>query len=58
MYDEYKGKGAYRRFKDMAADFINGDSSRDAEDILAMIEQSYEEGELSASQYDHMLRIM
>ncbi len=58
MYDEFKGRGAYNRFRDMTADFINGDSSREAEEILQMIEDSYENGELSASQYDHLLRIM
>lgn len=58
MYDDYLPDNTYRRFKDMVIDFVNGDSSREADAILSLIERSYEDGDLSTGQYDHLMRIL
>ena len=57
MYDGHKYGKDYRTLKDLVVDIENGDvTDYDADELADRIQESYDEGGLTSSQYDDLMR--
>lgn len=57
MYDNSEYYPAYKRLKDYIADCINGDVVHyDTDHIAEQVQDAYDNGELSSTQYDDLMR--
>ena len=59
MYDNYIPKDKYSGLESRVFDILNGDDTKtDVEEFAEYIHKCYEEGELSSSQYDDLMRYL
>ena len=59
MYDNYISPSKYSGLKSRVFAIVNGDDTEtDIEEFAEYIHQCYETGELSASQYDDLMRYL
>lgn len=60
MYDNFGSDVAYKRLRRDVHEFIDSSVSTDEEqeELVSRIEEEYERGNLSASQYDHLHRLI
>ncbi|MCI7767995.1 MAG: hypothetical protein MSJ26_08485 [Oscillospiraceae bacterium] len=60
MYDNFGSDAVYKRLKRDVHDFIDSPYSSDEEqeELQSRIEEEYERGNLSSSQYDHLHRLI
>ncbi len=56
MYDNYLYSREYKPLKDKIADILHGDdTTTDVQDLAVHIQQIYEAGDLSSTQYDDLM---
>ena len=55
MYDSHIYCKQYKDFKDTIADIISGDSNTDIEKLADHIQEIYDDGKMSSSQYDDLM---
>lgn len=59
MYDSYIGNEAYNELKDKIERWINGDEPYvDIEELVDSVDKDYQDGEISSTQYDHLMNIL
>lgn len=45
-------------YVDMVADFVNGDSDMELEELDDLITEAYHNGEMSSTGYDHLINLL
>lgn len=58
MYDSHIVDGNFRYYKGILNELYQGYSEEDIDEIVEKIQEDYEEGNLSSSQYDNLLSIV
>lgn len=55
MYDNHLYCPEYKHLKDKIVDIINGDDDTDIDEIADQIQELYDDGELTSTQYDDLM---
>lgn len=55
MYDSHVDDGKFRSYKGILNEICQGNSEEDIDEITEKIQEDYERGELSSSQYDNLM---
>lgn len=55
MYDNHLYCPEYKRLKDKIVDIINGGDDTDIDEIAGQIQELYDDGELTSTQYDDLM---
>ncbi len=58
MYDHYINTGDFGKFKAMINKVIYGEANYDLQFVEKLANKSFEEGRLSSSQYDYLMRLI
>ena len=58
MYDSHIVGGNFRYYKSILNELYQGYSEEDIDEIVEKIQEDYEEGNLSSSQYDILMSIV
>lgn len=58
MYDSYTNAGKFRFYKGILNEMYQGYGEEDIDEITEKIQEDYEEGELSSSQYDNLMSLV
>lgn len=58
MYDSHIVDGNFRYYKGILNELYQGYGEEDIDEIVENIQEDYEEGNLSSSQYDNLLSIV
>ena len=58
MYDSHIVGGNFRYYKGILNEMYQGYSEEDIDEIVEKIQEDYEEGNLSSSQYDNLMSIV
>ena len=58
MYDSHIVGGNFRYYKGILNELYQGYGEEDIDEIVEKIQEDYEEGNLSSSQYDNLLSIV
>lgn len=55
MYDGHIFCEEYKDLKDIVVDMVNGDSDADVNELSAYIQELYDDGKMSSTQYDDLM---
>ena len=55
MYDGHIFCEEYKDLKDIVVDLVNGDSDADVNELSAHIQEFYDDGKMSSTQYDDLM---
>lgn len=55
MYDGHIFCEEYKDLKDIVVDLVNGDSDADVNELSAHIQELYDDGKMSSTQYDDLM---
>ena len=55
MYDSYIYSTEYKNLKDKIVDMVNGIDDADPDEVADRIQEIYEAGEMSSTQYDDLM---
>lgn len=55
MYDGHIFCEEYKDLKDIVVDMVNGDSDADVNELSAHIQELYDDGKMSSTQYDDLM---
>lgn len=55
MYDGHIFCEEYKDLKDIVVDMVNGDSDADVNEVSAQIQELYDDGKMSSTQYDDLM---
>ena len=55
MYDGHTFCEEYKDLKDIVVDLVNGDSDADVNELSAHIQELYDDGKMSSTQYDDLM---
>ena len=58
MYDSHIVDGNFRYYKGILNELYQGYSEEDIDEIVEKIQEDYEEGNLSSSQYDNLMSLV
>lgn len=58
MYDSHIVDGKFRYYKDILNELYQGYGEEDIDEIVENIQEDYEEGNLSSSQYDNLMSLV
>lgn len=58
MYDSHIVGGNFRYYKDILNELYQGYGEEDIDEIVENIQEDYEEGNLSSSQYDNLMSLV
>lgn len=58
MYDSHVVCGKFRYYKDILNELYQGYGEEDIDEIVEKIQEDYEEGNLSSSQYDNLMSLV
>ena len=58
MYDSHIVGGNFRYYKGVLNELYQGYSEEDIDEIVEKIQEDYEEGNLSSSQYDNLMSLV
>ena len=58
MYDSHIVGGNFRYYKGILNELYQGYSEEDIDEIVEKIQEDYEEGNLSSSQYDNLMSLV
>lgn len=58
MYDSHIVGGNFRYYKSILNELYQGYSEEDIDEIVEKIQEDYEEGNLSSSQYDNLMSLV
>ena len=58
MYDSHIVGGNFRYYKGILNEMYQGYSEEDIDEIVEKIQEDYEEGNLSSSQYDNLMSLV
>ena len=58
MYDSHIVGGKFRYYKDILNELYQGYGEEDIDEIVEKIQEDYEEGNLSSSQYDNLMSLV
>lgn len=56
MYDNYIYCAEYKNLKDKIVDIINGCDDTDIDEIAEQVQELYDEGKMTSTQYDDLMR--
>lgn len=56
MYDGHIFCEEYKDLKDIVVDLVNGDSDANVDELSAHIQELYDDGKMSSTQYDDLMR--
>lgn len=55
MYDGHIFCEEYKDLKDIVVDLVNGDSDADVSELSTHIQELYDDGKMSSTQYDDLM---
>lgn len=55
MYDGHIFCEEYKNLKDIVVDMVNGDSDADVNELSVHIQELYDDGKMSSTQYDDLM---
>lgn len=55
MYDSHIYSPDYKRLKDKIVDMVNGEDDTDLQEVADEIQEIYDAGEMSSTQYDDLM---
>lgn len=55
MYDSHIYSPDYKRLKDKIVDMVNGEDDTDPQEVADEIQEIYDAGEMSSTQYDDLM---
>ena len=58
MYDSYVDDDKFRFYKGILNEIYQGDSEENIDEITEKIQEDYEKGGLSSSQYDNLMSLI
>ena len=58
MYDSHVDDGKFRFYKGILNEIYQGDSEENIDEITEKIQEDYEKGGLSSSQYDNLMSLI
>ena len=58
MYDSHVNNGKFRFYKRILNEMYQGYGEEDIDEIAEKIQEDYEEGKLSSSQYDNLMSLV
>lgn len=58
MYDSHVNNGKFRFYKGILNEMYQGYGEEDIDEIAEKIQEDYEEGKLSSSQYDNLMSLV
>ena len=58
MYDSHVDDDKFRFYKGILNEIYQGDSEEDIDEITEKIQEDYEKGGLSSSQYDNLMSLI
>ena len=54
MYDSYRYTKDYKKLKDLVIAVLNNDSDYSEEEVMIMLDESYQNDDLTTQQYDEL----